>query len=178
MVFGLKPHSQNRKPEIDACRSVSERATKTLAWEKTWPGAPILDFALHDLSLGRAALYRAILERSSFGDCHTSIDAALSGLRAAGTTHHLPRGLLTRAWLRALEGDRNGAIADLDEAWQVAERGSMKLHMADVHLYRARLFKDKAELEKARALIDSCGYGRRVEELEDTELASNSWGTP
>lgn len=32
------------------------------------------------------------------------------------------------------------AIRGLDEAWEIAERGSMRLHMADIHLYRARLF--------------------------------------
>jgi hypothetical protein len=53
------------------------------------------------------------------------------------------------------------------EAWQIAERGSMKLHMADIHLHRARLFRDKSELSKARALIEACGYWRRKEELED-----------
>jgi len=45
------------------------------------------------------------------------------------------RGLLTRAWLRFLEGDADGARADLDEAWDIAERGPMRLHMADIHLH-------------------------------------------
>jgi len=43
----------------------------------------------------------------------------------------------------------------------------MKLHMADIHLHRARLFRDKSELAKARALIAACGYWRRKEELEE-----------
>ena len=59
----------------------------------------------------------------------------------------LPLGLLTRAWLRFMEGDPEGAKADLDDAWQIAERGAMKLHMADIHLHRARLFRDRAALE-------------------------------
>lgn len=45
----------------------------------------------------------------------------------------------------------------------------MTLFLADIALTRARLFEDKAELAKARALIDECGYGRRVPELEDAE---------
>jgi hypothetical protein len=28
----------------------------------------------------------------------------------------------------------------LDEAWQIAERGPMRLPIADIHIYRARLF--------------------------------------
>jgi hypothetical protein len=63
----------------------------------------------------------------------------------------------------------------MDEAWQIAERGSMKLHMADIHLHRARLFRDKSELSKARALIEACGYWRRKEELEDAEAAARDW---
>jgi hypothetical protein len=59
----------------------------------------------------------------------------------------------------------------LAEAQQIAERGPMPLYLADVHLHRARLFRDKAELAKARALIEKHGYWRRKEELEDAEAA-------
>lgn len=51
----------------------------------------------------------------------------------------------------------------------------MKLHMADIHLHRARLFRDKEELGKARAMIEECGYWRRKEELEDAEAAALRW---
>jgi hypothetical protein len=49
---------------------------------------------------------------------------------------YLPRGLLTRAWLRFLTGARTGpesAQSDLDEAFEIAERGPMPLFMADIH---------------------------------------------
>ena len=82
---------------------------------------------------------------------------------------HLPRGLLTRAWLRHSLHDLPGAQADLAEAQRIAERGGMRLFLADIALTRARLFEDKAELAKARALIKECGYGRRLPELEDAE---------
>ena len=45
------------------------------------------------------------------------------------------RGLFTRAWLRAVQGQ-----PDLDEAWEIAERGPMPWFLADIHLSRARLF--------------------------------------
>jgi len=48
------------------------------------------------------------------------------------------RGLLTRACLRFVRGDTDGCRADLDEAWEIAEPGPMRLHMADIQLYRAR----------------------------------------
>ena len=47
--------------------------------------------------------------------------------------------------------------------------------MADLHLHRARLFRDKAELAKARAIIERCSYWRRKTELEDAEEAANQW---
>jgi len=91
--------------------------------------------------------------------------------------------------LRFLTGARTGpesAQEDLDEAWEIAERGPMRLHMADIHLHRARLFfrekeypwnKDekgnvrgpKDDLAAAEKLINICGYHRRDEELADAK---------
>ena len=114
----------------------------------------------------------------------------MDGLRRAGQAQELPRGLLTRAWLRFLTGARTGpesAQSDLDEAWEIAERGPMPLFLADIHLHRARLFFREAEypwespaadLAAARKLIEQCGYGRRKEELEDAERAIGGGLTP
>jgi hypothetical protein len=99
--------------------------------------------ALDHLTQGRAALFQAILEGSSPAAAHASLQAAVDGLRRSGNIDYLPRGLLTRAWLRSLTGSGTGpesAQSDLDEAWEIAERGSMRLFLADIHLYRARLF--------------------------------------
>jgi hypothetical protein len=110
----------------------------------------------------------------------------VSGLRRAGTVEFLVLGLLTRAWLRSLTGQATGpdsARSDLDEAWEIAERGPMPLFLADIHLYRARLFfRDKPypwqspqhDLAEARRLIVKHGYLRRKEELEDAESALTS----
>ena len=95
-------------------------------------------------------------------------DAALAGLRAACTTHHIPRGLLSRAWLHAAKGQLAAARALLDEAERIATRGGM-------HLHRARLFPDRAPLAEARRLIEDCGYGRRPPELADAEQAAQGW---
>jgi hypothetical protein len=69
----------------------------------------------------------------------------------------------------------------------------MRLHMADIHLYRARLFHavkrypsnkspdgterrgPKDDLADARKLIEPCGYWRRKEELDDAEAAAKNW---
>jgi tetratricopeptide (TPR) repeat protein len=176
------------------CRAVSERAAQTLKWVTTqnW----LLDIALDHLTLGRAALYAAILEsRSRRGEsappppasppglasAATEFDHAVSGLRRSGYQYYLPLGLLTRAWLRSLTGPATGpdsAQSDLDEAWEIADRGSMPLFLADIHLYRARLFhhakpypwqSPQHDLDEARRLIVKHGYLRGKEELEDAE---------
>jgi hypothetical protein len=173
-------HSQDGRttPSLDpkseeACRTVEQRVTQTLEWVTMmhW----LLDMALDHLSLGRAALYRAILVKSEIGNSKSEIQEAVDGLRRAGTQYMLPLGLLSRALLRFLKGDADGCRADLDEAWQIAERGSMRLHMADVLLHRARLFREKVALAQARKLIDECGYHRRDGELADAEEAAQSW---
>ncbi|HYX30451.1 MAG TPA: hypothetical protein VE863_18065 [Pyrinomonadaceae bacterium] len=189
------------------CRGVFQRAAQTLKWV-TDGDLGILTIALNHLTLGRAALYSFTLDPTSMGDRQLAIEnvaAAVAGLRRAGTIYELPRGLLIRAWLRFLTGARTGpesAQEDLDEAWEIAERGPMRLFMADIHLYRARLFGPvsgkmvddanrieypwnknpdgsprgaKDDLAAARKLIEQCGYWRRKEELEDAEAAAKNW---
>jgi tetratricopeptide (TPR) repeat protein len=197
-------------PHSKTLRAGSERASKMFEWRT--PGDPLLDIALDHLTLGRAALYTAILEGSRRREeadgppmspdvrlvtsAATELDAAVSGLRRAGTQDHLPRGLLTRAWQRSLTGALTSAQAgpdsaqsDLDEAWEIAERGPMPLFMADIHLSRARLFGMKKEecrmkneeaypwespqhdLAEAERLIQKHGYHRRDGELADAKDA-------
>jgi tetratricopeptide (TPR) repeat protein len=165
--------SDQQSFDAQILQDVEHRAATALAMamRNKW----LLAAALDNLTLGRVALYQAILGHAAFDSKHTHVEMAVRGLRQAGMMDHLPRALLTRAWLRAVQGDPAAARADLDEAQQLAERGPMRLHLADVHLHRARLFfrenRDEArqELQKARALIERCGYHRRDEELHDAE---------
>src|SRR5436305_15172717 len=85
-----------------------------------------------------------------------------------------------RLHARRAENLQAGARSDLDEAWEIAERGPMRLHMADIHLYRARLFhgvtpypwkSPQEDLAAAEKLINECGYHRRDEELADAKRA-------
>ncbi|MGH8645141.1 MAG: hypothetical protein ACREX4_12025 [Gammaproteobacteria bacterium] len=178
---GLRP-PEDGDAHRATLQAVGERAAQTLKWVEA-ARRDILSIALDHLALGRAALYAAILEGSSLDRCRARLQHAVDGLRRASQQDELPKALLTRAWLRFLEGHRTGpesARSDLDEAWEIAERGPMKLHMADIHLHRARLFfreakypwgSPAADLAAARKLIEKCGYGRRKEELEDAESA-------
>ena len=89
---------------------------------------------------------------------------------------YLPKALLIAALHSApLLGQPDEARRYLAEAQQIAERGPMPLYLADVHLHRARLFRDTAELAKAAKLIRDLGYGRRYEELADAEEAAKGW---
>jgi hypothetical protein len=203
MMLELKTQKLELETSIESCRAVSGRAAQTLKIAEEYFGRGLgpLDIALDHLTLGRAALYEVLLAsedlpfKAQNSELKASIDAAAGGLRQANRSDYLPRGLLTRAWLRFLTGARTGpgsAQEDLDEAWEISERGPMKLFMADVHLYRARLFHavkpypwatdvegnvrgPKDDLAAARKLIEECGYGRRKEELEDAEEAAKNW---
>ena len=200
-LFQLETRISELEIAVASCRDVEKRAAQTLKWAEEFfgRGLGLHDIALDHLTLGRAALYVIVLEHSDLRPRTSDlshIDAAVTGLRRAATQDHIPRGLLTRAWLRFLEGAQTGpesAQEDLDEAWEIAERGMMRLYMADIHLYRARLFHKvepypwnkfedgreergpKDDLADARKLIEECGYWRRKEELEDAEEAAKNW---
>jgi tetratricopeptide (TPR) repeat protein len=178
---------------VQSCRAVSERATQSLSWGDLAYRQDLLNFTLDHLMLGRAALYEVVLAagdlplKTQNSKLKTSIEASVNGFRRANRSDYLPRGLLTRSWLRVLTGAHTGtesAQEDLDEAWEIAERGPMRLFMADIHLYRARLFhavkpypwtSPHEDLAAARKLIEQCGYWRRKEELEDAEAAAKNW---
>lgn len=187
---------QDSGTDTSSLSEVARRGRQMFDWRL--PSDSLLDIALDHLTLGRASLYRSILESNAsvthpavgseplldLAATQTHLDVAVDGFRRAGTTDILPWGLLSRAWLRFLQGDSDRARADLDEAWEIAERGPMRLHMADIRLYRARLFhavkpypwdSPHADLAAARKLIEECGYWRRKEELEDAEAASANW---
>jgi hypothetical protein len=140
----------------------------------------LLDIALGHLIRARVVLYESILANKSRISSQ-DVDTAVAVARRAAHQDYVPPALLTRSLLRRLATAGtapDGAQADLDEAWEIAERGPMRLHMADIHLHRARLFfrepkypwdSAKADLAAARKLIEQCGYWRRKEELEDAE---------
>jgi len=189
----------------ETLRDIEQRVTKTLEWAKT--NQSLLGIALDHLSLGRARLYAASLQAVTLsadaplgtadGSIIKELNAAVDGLRRAGMQDLLPLGLLTRAWLRKLQCHANcadGAQSDLDEAWDIADRGHMPLFLADIHLHRARLFiRDDHypwnthadgtqrgpadDLHEARRLIEKHGYWRRKEELQEAEEAMRQWQT-
>jgi len=170
---------------LTRCSEVAVRARKTLRWEENenW----LFDIALDHLTIGRAKLYQALLvspapniDGSSLASASQHLNAAVDGLRRAAQQDYIPPGLLARSWLRSLSKDPKGAHTDLDEAWDIAERGPMRLHMTDIHLHRAWLFfreqqypwkSPEDDLAAAEKLINECGYHRRDDELADAKRA-------
>ena len=178
-----QPISNSKSQISDCVANVERRGNKMFEWRV--PGDSLLDIALAHLTLTRVGLLQAILAnplpQPTLDLPHVA--AAVNGLRAAGLMDHLPRGLLTAALYHFVRGERDLALKHLAEAQQIAERGPMRLFLADIHLTRARLagsLKEegggmnvdaKAELAQATTLIRTLGYGRRYEELADAEAA-------
>ncbi len=167
----------NSESQISNCLAeVERRAATTLEWASN-AGFGLLSHALDRLTLARVRLVRAILAsplpQPTLVLPHVA--AAVNGLRDSGSMNHLPSGLLTAALYHFVRGEHDLARKHLAEAQQIAERGPMPLFLADIHLDRARVFRDKAELAKAAQLIRDLGYGRRTEELADAEAAAKAW---
>jgi tetratricopeptide (TPR) repeat protein len=165
-------------PEITALlastHSIAQRMSQTLRWAEE-NGLSMISSALDHLTLGRAALYQAVLGEAALDGAHAELEQAVAALRLAGQPIFIPAGLLTLGWLLFLEGDSAKATDAFEEAREIAEGGSMKLHLADIHLHRGRLWKDAAALSRGRDLVMECGYLRRQEELEDAARAARGW---
>src|SRR4030042_6520277 len=70
------------------------------------------------------------------------LNQAVEGLRDAGQEQELPRGLFARAAFFRMVGDFKAARADLQEAYEIAERGEMNLWLGGYHLEMGRLVKE------------------------------------
>jgi tetratricopeptide (TPR) repeat protein len=121
-------------------------------------------------------MLKAQAEKGDFSKAVKHLDQAVNGLRQSGWQHYLPLGLLARASLRRICKDFDMAKHDVDEAFTIADRGGMKLYLADCHLEYARLYYDKGEKDKARdslkiakEMIERMGYHRRDKEVQELE---------
>lgn len=152
-------------------QEVKKRAAQTLEWVAST--GDLLSIALDNLLLGRALLLQSYQAGTDdYGQAAEFLHRAVDGLRQAGTMHELPRGLLARAELRRVTSEYERALADLNEAQRIAERGEMRLHLADCYLEFARLSlatgdRDSARKawETAKAMIEEMGYHRRDGEV-------------
>ena len=169
-------------------QEVQKRARQTLEWSTNEKF--LLDIALDKLSLGRAFLLQALakttdssLRASVFNQARDYLQQAVAGLREAGVQEYLSRSLFARAACYRAQNEFAPAWADLEEAREIAERGEMKLFLADYHLEAGRVALAEGEglgaegkreearghLEIAAKMIEEMGYGRRKPEVEELQ---------
>jgi tetratricopeptide (TPR) repeat protein len=181
VLDGLAPSPKAARRLREACWEVRERAEEALKLVLSGSGR-LLDIALSHLSLGRAHLGLALTSpgapsgmeeaEAAFAKAAEHLNHAVEGLRLAGYEEAIARGLLFRCALRRSRDDLGGAEADLSEALEIAERGSMRLHECDAHLEWARLCRQRGDRDgqqehvaRARKLVEETGYGRREREV-------------
>lgn len=132
---------------------------------------------LTHLALGRAYQIQPQLESNfPFSESEKYLNQAVETLRQLGTQEFVVRALLARAEYYSVTGDLDKSQKDLDEAFTIATRGGMGLHLADCHLEYARLYLAKGEKAKAREnwviakeKIEKMGYHRRDKEVQELE---------
>jgi tetratricopeptide (TPR) repeat protein len=172
-------------------QEVQKRASQSLKIVKN-----LLSIALDKLSLGRAFLLQALAETTVrtlgasgqyFDQARDYLQQAEAGFREAGMQEFIARGLFARAACSRNQNEFAPARADLEEAREIAERGEMKLFLADYHLEACRLClaqhsvgasgplapttdhlaRARNHLEAAAKMIEEMGYGRRKPEVEE-----------
>lgn len=173
--------SEEARQFHQVCQEVRERVRRTLEW--TTGRLEFLTTALNDLILGRVFLGLAVTaprpagaENEDLIQAMKHLDRAADGLGQHRREDILPVALLTRAAFRRLTGNLDGAKADLAEALEIVERGSMRLHACDAHIEGARLCLQQEDneaarrhLAQARKLVDETGYRRREREVSYLE---------
>ncbi|HID99213.1 MAG TPA: tetratricopeptide repeat protein [Thiotrichaceae bacterium] len=127
------------------------------------------EIALHNINLGRAFHLAGEYEVAV-----SHLENALTNLEVAKRLDTLPVALIARAALRRYLNKIDDAYADIDHAMKIAERGQMKLHMADCYLEYARLdFVCGKEflqnLKNAKTMIIEMNYHRRDNEVNKLE---------
>jgi tetratricopeptide (TPR) repeat protein len=124
--------------------SARDRATQNLA--RLRDRYPLLNTALDTLTIGRANLALALVEKRASPSLMLNVvairdqfDRSIDVLRAAAQNDELARGPIARAAFCRSVGHWDGAASDLAEVEEIAELGPMKLYLCDVALERARL---------------------------------------
>lgn len=147
--------------------------------KKSKPDGRLLDIALDKLSLGRSLMLQSQEKESDdFSQVEEYLKQAVEDFRNANTQHHLPRGLLAQAALYRLQHKFVKAWNNLEEMREIAERGDMRLYLADYYLEAGRLCLNEGKHEDARkhhntakTMIDEMGYHRRDKEVEELKAA-------
>ncbi|HKR05060.1 MAG TPA: hypothetical protein VJY62_10520 [Bacteroidia bacterium] len=162
-----------RKEKIEEILKRAEHGLE-ISTQNNW----LLDSGLDHLAIGKALFGKAVLNPPDFkfiADLSLHhLNTSIEGLRKAGSSDYIPRGLLARAAFYRHYGEYQKALEDLDEVLEIAESGGMKLYLTDYYLEMGRLHLAQNQLGEAREhcteakkLIEETGYKRRERELEE-----------
>ncbi len=155
---------------------VIDLSSRTLAWtpQKKYRHG----LALANLALGRAHLLQGLEENRNQAEMF--LNQAMEGLLNAGQQEFIAHGLLNRAILHQVKKEFAMAWADLEEVREIAERGGMKIHLANCRLEAARLhlareqYRDAREnLRKVETMVEEMGYHRRDGEIKELKEKLN-----
>ena len=114
----------------------------------------LIDIALDELTLGRSCLLKAVAEKTGdYSKAGDFLNQAVDGLRKAGHQDVLPQGLIARAGYYRVSREYQKSWRDLEEAREIAERGEMKLWLADYHLESSRCVWMKEEKMTRRVIL-------------------------
>lgn len=144
-------------------------------------GYSILDIALHELTLAHV-YYIKMQQTADITFEQQAVDyinVAVEDLRKAGMLEFLPKGLLTRAAIFSHTKNYQQAWQDLNEAYEIASFGGMKLHLCDYHLTACTVIEQQTGLKtvddketftehlaEAKALVNQTGYHLRDDEIK------------
>jgi tetratricopeptide (TPR) repeat protein len=156
-------------------KEVMARAEKFFEWRL--PSDSLLDISLDNLIAGLAWMMQAMEENSDdFSRAMAFLEQAVTGFRTANHQEFLTRGLFARAECYRRIKDFSKAGDDLDEAKEIAELGSMKLHLCDYHLEAGKLCQAqgketeaKQHFQTAEKMIEEMKYYRRKSECPEAK---------
>ena len=124
------------------------------------------------------ALAEVLRERNELAESQAQLEPAARLIRQGGYVEGLRNLGIILARLRQAGGDREGALAALDEAEAAVRRSEMPLGIAEVLAYRARVHLALGDLAAAERWADEArqrpgqdrGYTREVEDLTYARL--------
>jgi hypothetical protein len=165
--------------ELATFQGVIQRARFAMGYSTTAEREPLFwgftHLALARGYMGLATVTQESLEiQQEFATTMGYLNMAVGDLRSAGFDEFVARGLVVRATFMRLQGNFSGSRKDLDEAYEIAVRGSMRLITCDACIEFVRLHMDERSDEAARkalaeaqVLVREAGYLRRERELEN-----------
>lgn len=105
----------------------------------------LLPIALDQLILGQSYVCLNNLQEAG-----NWLNQAVDNLWLSGQQHHVPRGLIARAnWYR-LQKSWQKARLDLDEAWEISQRGGMKFFDLQLYLEESKLALSRRQMKDAK----------------------------